>query len=119
MNLIRRFLRYIVPSVNPEISEKIDRMSMHNIHKISMIILGFEGLSLAVFLVAKAGSFGHNEIISTICVTYCLLMCGLAVFFSKKMMEKKDLTRNECITFKVFFFIAFSLWAIFTDYRHY
>ena len=119
MNLIRRFLRYIVPSVNPEISEKIDRMSMHNIHKISMIILGFESLSLAVFLVAKAGSFGHNEIISTICVAYCLLRCGLAVFFSKTMMEKKDLTRNECITFKVFFFISFSLWAIFTDYRHY
>ena len=119
MNLIRRFLGYIVPSVDPDISKQIDRMSMHNIHKISIIILAFESLSLAVFLFANARSFGHNEIVTTICVTYCLLMCGLAVFFSKKMMEKKDLTRSECITFKVFFFVVFSLWAIFTDYRHY
>ena len=119
MKLIRRFFQYIVPTVDPDISEEIDRMSMRNIHFISIIILAFESLSLAVFLLAKARSFGHSEIISTVSVAYCLLMCSLAVFFSKRMMEKKDLTRKECIVFKVFFFVVFSLWAIFTDYRHY
>ena len=119
MNLIRRFFEYIVPSVDPEISAEIDRRSMKNIHTISIIILAFESLSFAVFLFANAGSFGHSEVVSTVCVAYCLLMCGLAVYFSKRMLAKKDLTRNECLIFKVFFFVAFSLWAIFTDYRHY
>ena len=119
MNLIRRIIRYIVPSVDPEISKEIDRKSMHNIHKISMITLAFESISLAVFLFVNARSFGHSEVISTICVAYCLLMCVLAVFFSKRMLAKKDLTRNAFLIFKVFFFVVFTFWAIVTDFRHY
>ena len=119
MNLIRKFLRYIVPSVDPDISKEIDRKSMRNIHTISIIILAFESLSFAIFLFTNARSFGHNEIVTTVSVAYCLLMCGLAVFFSKKLLEKKGLTRNKYLSFKVFFFVAFSIWAIFTDYRHY
>jgi diguanylate cyclase (GGDEF)-like protein len=47
------------------------------------------------------------------------LLCGLAVFLSRKMQQNRNLSRKQCLAFKVFFFIAFSLWAIYADFRHY
>ena len=119
MNLLHKFFRYIVPSVSPDISREIDSKSMRNIYIISLIVLFFESLTLIVFLSANIRSFGHDEFVSTVSVAYCILLCGLAVVLSKKMYQDRDLSRKKCIAFKVFFFLAFSLWAIFTDYRHY
>ena len=120
MNLLHRLWKYLVPSVGSGISGEIDRKSMRNIYKISIIILVFETLSFIVFLSTSVKSFGHEEIISTVSVCYCILLCGLAVFLSRKMLQQNnELTRKQCIAFKVFFYIAFSLWAMFADYRHY
>ena len=119
MNLLHRLWNYIVPPVDSGISGEIDRKSMRNIHKIAIIILIFESLSFIVFLSTKVRSFGHEEFISTISVAYCILLCALAVFLSKRMLQSKDLTRKQCVAFKVFFFVAFSVWAMYADYRHY
>ena len=119
MAFLQRFARYIVPSVDPEISREIDRKSMRNIYIISVLVLIFESLTFIVFLSAKARSFGHYEWVSTLYVIYCLLLCGLAVFLSKKMFQNRKISQKKCVAVKVFFFVAFSLWAILTDFRHY
>jgi len=119
MKYLRKFWRYIVPPVDHDISMEIDLKSMRNIYIISIFVLVFESLSLVVFLTTKLKTFGHDEFISTVSVAYCLLLCSLAVYFSKKLFQSSDLSRKKCIIFKVFFFVAFTLWAIFTDYRHY
>ena len=119
MDLLRRFIRYIIPPVASGISKEIDRKSMWNIYIISVFVLVFEGLVFIVFLSTKLTSFGSDEFISAVSVAYCLLLCALAVALSKKMYQSKEISRNKCIAFKVVFFIAFSLWAIFTDFRHY
>ena len=119
MNLLRRLWNYIVPVVDSGISEEIDRKSMRNIYKITIIILAFESLAFIVFLSTNVKSFGHEEIIITISVGYCILLCGLTVFLSRKMLQNKELTRKQCVAFKVFFYIAFSIWAMYSDYRHY
>ena len=119
MNLFRKFFEYFVPSVDSGISAEIDRKSMRNIHNISIIVLVLEVFSIIVFFFTLTGSFGHHEMVSTVCVAYCILLCGMAVYLSRKMLQNKNLVRRQCVAFKVFFFVAFSLWAIFTDYRHY
>ena len=119
MKLLRKIAGYAFPSVDPDISREIDRKSMWNIHIISILILAFESLIFVVFLLTKFTSFGREELISTVCVAYCIVLCALAAFLSRRMFRNRNLSRAKCIAFKVFFFVAFSLWAIFTDYRHY
>ena len=119
MDFLKKLTRYIFPSVDPDIAVEIDRNSMRNIYIISVIVLAFETLTLIAFLSSALGSFGHYEMVSTVSVVYCILLCGLSVVLSKKILQDRDFSRKKCIAFKVFFFIAFSLWAIFTDYRHY
>lgn len=119
MNLLRRFRMFLVPVVDPEISREIDRKSMRNIHHISIMILVFESLTFLAFLLTSFKSFGHYELVSTVSVAYCILLCGLAVGLSSRMLKNRNLSRNKCVGFKVFFYVAFSLWAIFADYRHY
>ncbi len=119
MKLIRRFLQYINPPVDPEVSLDIDRQSMRNIRFISMTALVFEILTLALFLVTRIGTIDHGAVISIISVSYGILLCALASFFSVKIQKNQKCTRNSCLAFKVFFCVAFSAWAIFVDYRHY
>ena len=119
MDFLRKFIGYMVPLVDPGISGEIDRKSMRNIYIMSVFVLAFESLVFIAFLSTKMRSFGREEFISTVCVIYCLLLCGLAVFFSKKMFRDRNVSRKKCMAFKIFFFIAFSLWAVFSDYRHY
>lgn len=119
MKLIRRFLTYINPPADPEVSLDIDRQSMRNIRYISITALVFEILTLATFLATRIGTIDHDAVISIISVSYGILLCILASFFSVKIQKNKKASRNACLAFKLFFCIAFSVWAIFVDYRHY
>ena len=119
MDLLRRFRNYIFPDTDPGISQEIDRKSMRNIYIISVFILAFETLTFLVYISFHIRAFGRQEMISTACVVYCILLCTLAALLSKKMFRDREITRKKCVAFKVFFFIAFSVWAMFTDYRHY
>ena len=117
--MLRRIIDYAFPSVDPDMSAEIDRKSMRNISIISVFVLMFEFLVLILFLSSSVSSFGHHEFVSTVSVVYCILMCALAVYLSRKLLRSRSLSQKKCLVFKVFFYIAFSFWAIFADYRHY
>ncbi len=119
MDYIRKFVSYNFPQVSPEVSAEIDRKSMRNIYIISCFVLVFETLTMIAFISSTYGSFGHHQFVSAVHVAYCLLLCGLAVFLSRKMFQSREIAQGRYVAFKVFFFVAFSLWAISTDFRHY
>ena len=119
MKLLQKIHRYIRPEADQKIYRDIDRQSMRNIRKISICVLIFESIIFVVFLSTHIGAFDHEAFISTISVGYCILLCALAVFLSTKILENKASTRKSTLLFKLFFYLAFMIWAIFVDYRHY
>ena len=119
MKLIKRFIRYMAPSVDPRIRSDIDRRSLQNIHVISVIVTGFECLTLLLFLLSRASHFDHNAFVSLISVCYCVILCAFGAFLSKRMLQKKEFPHRNFFLFKILFFIAFTVWAIFVDYRHF
>lgn len=119
MKLIQKLKNYLLPAVEPETSREIDRQSLRNIYYISCAVLITETVAFIVFLITHVRSFDHDALISTICVSYCIILCALACYLSAKIIKRQKLTRKTCLSFKLFFYIAFMVWAIFVDYRHY
>lgn len=119
MKLIRKFIRFMNPSIDKKVQADIDRRSLNSIHVISLICLLFEVVMLIIFLSTHIGHMDHYAVISLVCVSYCIVLCGFSSFLSLRMLRKKDLPHDRFFLFKIFFFTAFTVWAIFVDYRHY
>ena len=119
MKLIQRFIRYMFPTIEPGIQNDIDRRSLRSIHVISLIVIGFESLAFILFLSTRITRFDHNALVSLISVCYCITLCAIGAALSKKMLQEKDLPHIRFFRFKILFFVAFTVWAIFVDYRHF
>lgn len=119
MMLFHRLIHYMKPSVEPEIARDIGRQSMRNIFYISFVVLLFELLTMILFLASNIGSIDRSAMISIVSVSYCIVLCALAAFLSSRILKKKTFSIAQCLSFKLFFYVAFSVWAIFVDYRHY
>ena len=91
MTFFHRFFRYIRPSVDPDTARDIDYQSMGNIRMIALVSLVFEVLTLITFLASHIRSFDHDAMISTVTVSYSILLCALAVFFSSRILKNKKL----------------------------
>ena len=119
MELIKQFFQYMAPSVDSRIQQDIDRRSLHSIYVISLIASGFELLTMILFLSSRITSLDHNALVSLISVGYCIALCVFAAFLSRRMLRKKEIPHIRFFLFKILFFTAFTVWAIFVDYRHF
>ena len=119
MKLIRKFIRFMNPSIETDIQADIDRRSLSSIHVISLVCLLFESVMMVVFLSAHIGKFDHNTWASLFGASYCIVLCGFSAFLSRRMLRMNDFPHNRFFLFKIFFFVAFTAWAIFVDYRQY
>ena len=119
MKQIQKLLRYMNPSIDKDIQNDIDRRCLHSIRVISLVCILFETLTLIIFLSAHIRNFDQNALVTLLCVTYCIALCVFGVFLSGRMLKNKNLPHNRFFLFKIFFFAAFNIWAIFVDYGHY
>ncbi len=119
MKFLKRFIEYMNPSVDPKVKKDIDRQSLRSIYVISLIVLIFEIMTLAVFLMRNITHLDHNSLVSLVSVCFCILLCAAGCFLSGRMMQRKDLSHRNFFLFKATFFVLFTVWAIFVDYRHY
>ncbi len=122
MKLFGRFIRYLNPSVESKVLKDMDRRILRNIHIISSVVLLLESVLffyIAFIILSDLQGFDRGEITSLVSVGYCVVLCAVASFLSDRMLSAAELSHRRFIAFKVFFFILFSLWAIFVDYRHY
>lgn len=117
--LIRRFLRYMNPSVVPKVMQDMDRRCLRSIRIISMIVFVLEMGSFVSFLITHIGKIDHSAVVSLVSVGYCIVFCAVAFFFASKMLQSPRLPHSSFFIFRFFFFTAFTVWAIFADYRHY
>ena len=119
MNPLKKFIRYMNPSIAPDVQKEIDGQSLRNIRIVSFFVLLFETGALISFLARTVGHFDHNSMVSLVSVCYCLTLCAVGYFLSRKMLQVKDLPHSRFFLFKIAFFILFTVWAVFVDYRHY
>ena len=122
MKLTDRFLKYINPSVDPKVRKDMDKRIIRSIHVMSLIVLFLESallLYILFIILSDLKGFDRNEITSLISVGSCVAFCAVAVFLSRRLLRKEDLPHRQFFFFKMFFFVLFSVWAIFADYRHY
>ena len=117
--LIRRFLRYLNPSVEPKILQDMDRRCLRSIRIISLIVFVLEMGTFISFLIPRIGKLDHSAVVSLVSVGYCIVFCAVAFFLASKMLRSPRLPHSSFFIFRFFFFTAFTVWAIFADYRHY
>ena len=117
--MFQRFLRYMNPKVDPEVQHHMDRYSMRNIRYVSIVVTVVEALLLFYVFLANVKSMGRNEIISLVCISFCVVMCIVASKLSAWILRKKDIGHKGFVAMRVFFFIVFTAWAIDVDFRHY
>ena len=107
------------PSIDPKALDDMDHQSLRSIHIISLIVLVFEIGTLAAFLSSHLSNLDHQAFISLVSVSYCIVLCAGGSLISKRMMQQESIRHSRFLLFKLFFFVAFTVWAIFVDYRHF
>ena len=119
MKLIRKFTQYMNPTLGDKVVSEIDRQSLRSIRIVSMFVLLFESAGLVSFFISNIKDFDRENMISLVSVSYCIILCATAFILSKKMLDSKNFTHNRFFIFKISFFVLFTVWAVFVDYRHY
>ena len=119
MKGIDSFFRYMNPSVDPKVTEDMDRRSLRSMHIISWMVLFFELGAFIVFLLTRSGNYDHAAFVSTVSVCFSISMCALASFLSERMLRQEHLSHRVFFIFKISVFIIFSVSAVLFDIRSY
>lgn len=119
MKLFRKFIRFMNPSVSSDVFRDIDRRSLRNIFTISIIVFFIEMLTLLLFFFSQAGQLDRDAAISLSTAGSSILLCALAAFVASKLLKDTALPHLPFLCFKIIFFAAFCICAVYVDYRHY
>lgn len=119
MKIFQKFNRYMSAPIDAGIQKEIDGQSLRSIRIVSLLVFLFEVATLILFFISNIRGLNHDNMISLISVCYCIILCAAAYFLSNKMLQSKDLYHSRFFIFKILFFVLFTVWAIFVDYRHY
>ena len=120
MRLLYKIKNTIFPDVDREIQKQLDRDSLINLSRVSLALLIVETLSLFIFIVSVSkNSIEHHEKVSVVLVLFCIISCLTGYILSKRMVRKTELSHWLVVIFKIIIFVAFSAWAIASDFRHY
>ena len=119
LRLLQKLINYLNPKINESVTRDIDRQSIRNVYYISLFAIAFELLSIVLFLIVRIGSIDQEAATSLILVACCVLLCFVSALISVKILRNRDLQHKYYVLFKVVFYVAFSVWAVFADFRHY
>ena len=119
MKFLQKFKRYMSAPVDADIQKEIDGQSLRSIRIVSLLVFLIEVAILILFFISNINGLNHDNMISLISVCYCIVLCAMAYFLSNRMLQSKDLHHSRFFIFKISFFVLFTVWAIFVDYRHY
>ena len=117
--MLRKFIRFMNPPIDEEILKEIDGNSFRSIRIISLSVFLFEVVTIIMFFISNINGLDHEKMLSLISVCYCIILCATAYYLSNKMLQSRKLSHKWFFTFKILFFILFTAWAVFIDYRHY
>ena len=107
------------PSINADIQKEIDGQSLRSIRIVSLFVFLFEVVTIVLFFISNINGLNHDSMVSLISVCYCIILCAAAYYLSNRMLQSRDLPHSRFFIFKIAFFILFTVWAAFVDYRHY
>ncbi len=115
-NIIRE---YLFPSLNHTLTTAMDRQSMRSISNISLAASVFESLSIVAFLIRNGFRLDGEKLSILYSVIFCAVFSFIVFIISRKMMRNHRLSHISSLIFKVFFYLVYNAWGIYSDLRHY
>jgi len=119
MNWLEKLKYYLFPDpISTKIQNDIDWSSMRNIYQISLAVLIADLITFIFYTITSYGKDPDFNIVFSM-VSIGLILCLVTFIFSRRMLADRTMNHRYVVIFKTVFFIAFSIWGIVTDYRHY
>jgi diguanylate cyclase (GGDEF)-like protein len=110
---------YLFPSSDPKLTTSMDRQSMRSICYTSLIVSILETILIIAFLIKNHFQFDSDKLNVLYNVIFCAVFSFVIFLISRKMMKNKELSHISSLIFKVFFYLVYTIWGIFSDMRHY
>ena len=110
---------YLFPPLDSKLTTSIDRQSMRSICNVSLAASIFETISLLVFMTMGGWDLEGERLTIFYSVGFCAVFSLFLFLASRTMMRNKELPHLTSLTFKVSFFAIYTVWAIYSDMRHY
>jgi len=110
---------YLFPSLDSKLTTSMDRQSMRSICNVSRAAAVLETLSILIFLIKNGFSFDSEKLSIIYSVAFCAVFSFIVFLVSRKMMKDRNLSHISSLVFKVFFYVVYTIWGIYSDIRHY
>lgn len=110
--------KQLFPKVDKDVRRLMDETSTRQIKYISIIVVVFESLTLALFMMTRK-NFGKEEWISFHSVLFCILS-SLIVYLSTRHILKNQATNHMQVVFlNVAYYLVMSVWSMWSSYYKY
>ena len=116
--MFQRIRNFMVPVLDEEVQNEIDKESLNSLHILSLATFAFELLALCVFVLTRK-QFDEEAWISIGSVVFCIISCVIVFFMTTGMQKNGRISHRYVTAFKVFFVLVLSAWAIWVSWRHY
>ena len=118
MEASNKIKKVMGPRISDEYKREIDLANLKNINRMSTFMSFIESIGMIVCL----SSLLRHESIETrvfLQVGFCLLMCAIISFVTKRVLRAKQVNHNALYTAVIIIYIMFICWGMFVSYFHY
>ena len=109
-------MRIFCPHISEELQWEIDRGNVRNLHLLSTVVLCVELVMLLIYIVTNLAGFGDAALFSALRVSFCVLVCAVAMAISARMKRKGDYRYRLVTLVDVLGFLVLTAWSIFAAY---
>lgn len=118
-SMVEKVKQYLFPKMDPDVERDMDRETLGNIHRLSIVVTIFECFILLVFIFTSK-EHGRSFWVSVWSVLFLIFTCICGFFCVKIMLIKEKLVPHiHVMAFKMVYSIILSVWAIIVSYRNY
>ena len=108
--------RIFCPRISRELQREIDKGNVRNMYLLSTIVLCVELIMLLIYIVTNLAGFGDAELYSALRVSFCVLVCAVAMVVSTHMRRKEDYRYWLVTLVDVLGFLVLTGWSVFAAY---
>ncbi len=116
--MVNTVKRYFFTEINDEVQAFVDKKSLDNLARITLVIMIFEAIALCIFLFTRK-EFDHDAWVSIRSASTCLILCGIGAVFARVMQKKEKMYHGVLELYSACYYLLLSLWAVSVAYRNY
>lgn len=117
------FKYWFLPKADVDIKAEIHTLNIKNIYYVSLVVGIVQTVSLAIFMLAKAGNLSDSEISGGIIrVGLSVVLCAVGFIISGILLKKPSTVKTHLMATKAFiggFIILMIIWSMFVSVSNY